>query len=98
MNIGTAKPHLSELEKAPHHFIGHLSVHNNYSAGKFAGEADAIAHELFKKLNKVIAVGGSGLFLQAWLEGLDSFPVIDAGTRDELNELYSKKGIEVLQQ
>jgi tRNA dimethylallyltransferase len=52
----------------------------------------------FKKHDTIIAVGGSGLYLKALLEGLDDMPKADEALRDELNTLYQEKGLEQLQQ
>lgn len=98
MKIGTARPTLSEMEQAPHHFIGHLSVQEDYSAGQFEREAIQKIEKLFQSKQVVIVVGGSGLFLNAITEGLDEFPEIDPFIRKKLNEDFESKGIQFLQE
>jgi tRNA dimethylallyltransferase len=97
MNIGTAKPSEQELQQALHHFIGHKSIKESYTAGDFEKEADQLTASLFSKHNILIAVGGSGLYLDAWLNGLNTFPEVDIEVRYMLNRLYETEGIQVLQ-
>lgn len=98
ISIGTAKPSVEELTQAKHHFIGHLSIHQPYSAGDFERDALLKLDELFKQHDVVIAVGGSGLYVKALIDGLDDMPKANETLRDELNALYAKDGIVTLQQ
>lgn len=98
ISIGTAKPSDEELTQAKHHFIGHLSIHQPYSAGDFERDALLKLSELFKQHDVVIAVGGSGLYVKALIDGLDDMPKADENLRNELNQLFAKQGIEPLQQ
>ena len=97
MNIGTAVPSAEELESIPHHFIQHLSIFQPWSVGDFEREATSLLEKLFNEKDLVIATGGSGLYLKALTEGLDQFPPIQPGIRDQLNELFEEEGIEALQ-
>lgn len=98
ISIGTAKPSDKELTQAKHHFIGHLSIHQPYSAGDFERDALLKLDELFKQHAVVIAVGGSGLYVKALIDGLDDMPKADENLRNELNQLFATQGIEPLQQ
>ncbi|MFN3444797.1 MAG: tRNA (adenosine(37)-N6)-dimethylallyltransferase MiaA [Bacteroidia bacterium] len=98
ISIGTAKPSTDELAQATHHFIGHLSIHQPYSAGDFERDALAKLDDLFKQHDVVIAVGGSGLYVKALIDGLDDMPKANETLRDELNALYATDGIVPLQQ
>jgi tRNA dimethylallyltransferase len=98
ISIGTAKPTNDELALANHHFIGHLSIHQPYSAGDFERDALAKLDELFKQYDVVLAVGGSGLYVKALIDGLDDMPKADETLRNELNALYAMDGITPLQQ
>jgi tRNA dimethylallyltransferase len=98
LSIGTAKPSANELAEAPHHFIGHISIHQKYSAGDFERDALKLLNELFKEQDTIVAVGGSGLYVKALLEGLDKMPEGDEQLRDELNQLLETKGIVALQE
>ena len=98
MEIGTAVPSKEELAAAKHHFIQHISVEDNYSVGDFETEAIEKLNALFQQHDKILMVGGSGLYVKAVLEGLDYFPKIDASIRQQLNLQLEEKGIESLQQ
>lgn len=96
MNIGTAKPTIAEMEGIPHHFVGHISIHQNYNAGDFEREAFIKVNELFETHDHLIVVGGSGLFVNALCFGLDDIPSVPDSVRTEINALYESKGIEAL--
>ncbi len=98
MKIGTAVPEKEELEAAPHHFIQHISVEDNYSVGDFEREAIEKLEELFQSHDLVVMVGGSGLYIKAVTEGLDEFPEVDPQIRKNLNKHLEKDGIDWLQQ
>ncbi|HEY9184455.1 MAG TPA: tRNA (adenosine(37)-N6)-dimethylallyltransferase MiaA [Salegentibacter sp.] len=98
MKIGTAVPSPEELAAAPHHFIQHISVEDNYSVGDFERDAIKKLDELFQEHKVVIMAGGSGLYVKAILEGLDDFPAVDPAIREELNATYKTQGVEPLQQ
>ncbi|NND79722.1 MAG: tRNA (adenosine(37)-N6)-dimethylallyltransferase MiaA, partial [Maribacter sp.] len=97
MQIGTAVPNQEELAAVKHHFIQHKSIFENYSVGDFEKEAIARLTSLFKKHDCVILVGGSGLYVDAVIEGLDEFPDIDPEIRKNLNNTLKEKGITELQ-
>ncbi len=98
MNIGTAVPSIEELKRVNHHFIQNLSIHDDYNVGQFEKDAIATLHELFKKHNIVVMVGGSGLYVDAVLKGLDSFPEVDLSVRKNLKLQLEEKGIKTLQE
>jgi tRNA dimethylallyltransferase len=95
--IGTAAPSKEELTEAPHHFIHHRSIEEDYSVGDYERDAIAKLDELFQKHETIILVGGSGLYIKSLIEGLDSFPEIDPEIRDQLNDRLVNEGIESLQ-
>jgi len=97
MNIGTAAPTQEELNQVRHHFIHHKSIKENYSVGAFEKDAILCLNELFKKHNVVIMVGGSGLYVDAIINGLDHFPDIDSKIRKSLNTELELNGIKSLQ-
>ncbi len=97
MQIGTAVPSKEELAAVPHHFIQHKSIFESYSVGDFEKEALALLSNLFKKHDCVIMVGGSGLYVDAVTKGLDEFPDVDPGIREDLNKELKEKGIVELQ-
>ena len=97
LNLGTAKPTVEELAMAPHHFINHLSIHDDYSAGKFEQEAILLLDELFLHHDVIAMVGGSGLFVKALLDGIDSIPPTDDAINMKIKQLYKDEGLSSLQ-
>lgn len=98
LNIGVAKPSNEELQSAKHHFIGHISVYDYYSAGDFERDAEKCLTQIYQTKNVAIAVGGSCLYLKALTEGLDEMPQADLILRNQLTDLYNKYGIKALQE
>ena len=98
MNIGTAVPSTQELAAAPHHFIQHKSIFDTYSVGDFEREALLKLDTLFSEKSTAILVGGSGLYVDAVINGLDHFPDIDKQIRETLNTQLDNNGLEILQQ
>lgn len=97
MSIGTAVPSEEELSEAVHHFIQHKSIFESYSVGDFEKDTIKFLENFYKKNSIIIMVGGSGLYSNAVLYGLDEFPDISQQIREDLNSEYKNKGIEFLQ-
>ncbi|MFL9843919.1 tRNA (adenosine(37)-N6)-dimethylallyltransferase MiaA [Flavobacterium rhizosphaerae] len=97
MTIGTAAPSKEELKAAPHHFIQNISIFEEYSVGDFERDAIAMLDRLYKKDDVAVMVGGSGLYIDAVLKGLDNFPDIEPAIRQQLIKEYETKGIAYLQ-
>ena len=97
LKIGAVPPSEEELVKVKHHFIQHLSVKDDYNVGLFEKDAIALLHNLFKKTDILIMVGGSGLYMDAVCNGLDTFPEVDEKIKKELIAEYKNKGITFLQ-
>lgn len=97
MSIGTAVPSKHELESVPHHFIQHKSIHEIYNVGDFEKDALNVLDKLFEKYNIAIMLGGSGLYINSVIYGLDTFPEVDKEIRTKLNTIYKQEGIQVLQ-
>lgn len=97
MTIGTAVPNKEELETVKHHFIQDRSILNPYSVGDFEKDAIKKLDDLFKKNATAVMVGGSGLYIEAVVKGLDEFPLVPQYIREVLNRDFQEKGIEYLQ-
>lgn len=97
MNIGTAKPTLLEQATVPHHFVDTLSVTERYTVGNYEKDALSLLDKLFTSHNQVVLVGGSGLYINAVIQGFDELPVAPPVIRDQLNLLLEEKGIIYLQ-
>ncbi len=98
MQIGTAAPTQEDLDSANHHFIHHKSINESYNVGAFEKEALQLLDTLFKNKDVVIMVGGSGLYADAVVKGLDDFPEIDSNIRETLNKQLASEGLESLQE
>lgn len=98
MSIGTAKPSPVELAAAQHYFIDSHSVTEPFSVGDFESQGLELLNHLFKTLDTVILVGGSGLYIKAITEGFDNIPTADEGIREKLNQEFEEKGIVYLQE
>ncbi|MFO8086282.1 MAG: tRNA (adenosine(37)-N6)-dimethylallyltransferase MiaA [Bacteroidales bacterium] len=96
MKIGTAVPSDSQLKAVPHHFIGHLSIHEQYNASRFEHDALAKLNELFAVYDYVILTGGSGMYVDAVCHGIDQMPDVPAGIRKQVDELLQQKGMDFL--
>lgn len=98
MTIGTAVPEPDELASAKHHFIQDRSIFEAYNVGEFERDALEKLNTLFTENETQIMVGGSGLYVDAVLKGLDYFPEVDASIRENLTNDLAERGIEHLQQ
>ena len=96
MRIGTATPSAEELMAARHHFIGHLSVRDNYNVSRFENDAITTLEQLFLDHRYAILAGGSGLYINAVCHGIDDLPDPDDALREQLKILFREKGIESL--
>lgn len=95
--IGTAAPTFDELNRIKHHFIHHKSILEPYSVGDYEKEVLDCISKLHSIHDVIIVVGGSGLYVDAIIKGLDKFPVVDPVIRKTLNSLLKSEGIESLQ-
>ena len=93
MTIGTAVPSPSELSAVKHYFIQNRSVFEPYNVGEFERDALDQLTLLFKENPVQIMVGGSGLYVDAVLKGLDYFPEVDASIRASLVKQLEKEGL-----
>lgn len=91
--IGTAQPTADELAAAKHYFIADREVEDNFNCGRYETEALALLEELFKDNRYVVAVGGSGLYVKALCEGMDSLPEADDAVREMLKSRLESEGI-----
>ena len=98
LNIGVARPSQKELNSIKHHFIGHISIQENYNAGEYEAEAIEKINSLFQKYDKLVITGGSGMYIDAITKGMDNLPNVDKSIREELNELFKDNGITPLQE
>jgi tRNA dimethylallyltransferase len=97
MSIGTAVPTKSELSKIKHYCIQHKSIFDSYSVGDFRHETLLLLKKLFQNNDYVILTGGSGLYMDSIVKGIDFFPETNKIIREKLNYKFNLKGIKYLQ-
>ena len=97
MNIGTAKPSNSELNSIKHHLINNKSINDNYNISDYEKDALKSIKSIFNKNDAAILVGGSGLYINTVLYGLDEIPGISDEIRNSLYLDLELKGIKKLQ-
>ncbi len=97
LNIGVAKPSPQELQEVKHHFVNHTSIHESFTASDYEHQCLSLLEQLYQTSNVVILSGGTGLYIQAVLEGFDEIPDVPSKIVNTLNEEYDSKGIEHLQ-
>jgi len=95
MRIGTAYPEAVELAAVKHHFVGNLSISDEYNVARYEDEALALLDDLFLKHDLVILSGGSGLYIDAVCRGIDDLPDHDPELRQKLKEELEETGIEM---
>lgn len=93
MPIGTAQPTAEELAAAKHYFIADRSPESEFNCGKYETEALALLDRLFAECDTVVAVGGSGLYVQALCEGMDELPEADEELRESLKQRLADEGL-----
>lgn len=98
MSIGTAKPTIAEMQDVPHYFIDHISIQDSYNVGQYERDAINLIETLFKEHEQLIVVGGSGLYINAIMNGVDEFEEIPTHIREGLIKDFEEKGIVYLQE
>lgn len=98
LGIAVAKPSAKELTMVPHHFINSHSIHDHVNAGVFEQYALQKAAELFEQHRQIVMVGGTGLYIKAFTEGMDEMPTIAPAIRAQVVKDYEQNGLAWLQQ
>jgi tRNA dimethylallyltransferase len=97
LNIGVAKPSVEELQLVTHYFINSHFINEEVNAASFEQYALQKANEIFTKHDIAIMVGGTGLYIKAFCNGIDEVPAIDPAIREEIITHYEQNGLEWLQ-
>ena len=97
LKIGASPPSNSQLKEVKHHFIHHKSIHDVYNVGKYEKDAITVINDLFKEKDNLILVGGSGLYADSIMYGIDDFPDIPSGIRNNIIADFKSGGLEVIQ-
>ena len=96
MPIGTAQPSAEQLAAVKHHFIADRLPEQELSAGGYEREALERLGDLFEHHDVVVAVGGSGLYIDALCYGFDELPSDTAHIRAELMQRLDSEGLDAL--
>jgi len=97
LKIGTSPPDDKQLEEVTHHFIHNKSIHDKYNVGMYEDDAIKKISKLFTDKDYLILVGGSGLYADSIMYGIDKFPKVSKKVRNNLRNAYEEQGIEFLQ-
>ena len=97
MNIGTAKPDQEEMQGIKHYLIGNIKPTNRYSVSEFKKDAITAIKEIISKGKMPIVVGGTGLYVNSLVYGID-YPEIQTNLeyRKELEKIVEEKGLQYL--
>ena len=94
--IGTAQPDAEQLQRVEHHFIASRELTDDFNCGAYETEALQCLEHLFQKHDVVVAVGGSGLYVKALCEGMDTMPEVTPELRESLAQRLAAEGLEPL--
>ena len=95
--IGTAAPTTEELAAVPHHLVGTLSLSDYYSAARFEEDALSLLPDIFNRSGGYAVVcGGSMMYVDALVNGIDIMPTVSADVRAKLTRLAEEQGSEGL--
>ncbi len=96
MDIGTAKPTIEERQGIAHHMIDIADPREDYSVSRFVEEADRCLQDILSRGKTAVLVGGTGLYIDSLMRGLEFAPLPQSGVREELTRIAQEEGIEVL--
>ncbi len=94
MSIGTAKPSAEELNSIKHHFINSHNISHPMNMGIYGSEVLPVIDSVFERNNFAVLTGGTGLYIDAVLYGIDDLPQANATLRAERSEELKEKGVE----
>ena len=97
MSIGTAAPTEEELSQAKHYFVHHISIEDKYDVADYERDAIQLLDELFKTHDAVVMTGGSGLFIDAVCNGIDTMPNVEPEIREKVQKLFDEGSLKALQ-
>ncbi len=92
-----AKPSPAELASVHQYFISSHSIHKTVNAAVFEQFALEKVKQIFAERDIAVMVGGTGLYIKTFCEGIDEVPVITQGIRENITAEYELKGLAWLQ-
>jgi len=96
MDIGTAKPSIDGRERIKHYFIDELFPDQDFNAGEYGKKGQVIIDDIFHRGKIPLVVGGSGLYIQALIDGFFEGPSADQTIRQQLTQRMKEEGAEKL--
>ncbi len=91
--IGTARPTLEEMQGIPHHLLGFLPLDEAYSVARYMEDAGTVFSEIFSRGRTPVMCGGTGLYIQSFMENRQLFPHLETPRlREELLERARQQG------
>ena len=96
LNIGTAKPTLSERRGVPHHLLDVAGVSENYDVARYVQQAQAAIAGILERGNTPLLVGGTGFYLSALIKGLPLTPKSEPQARVALEQELLERGLDAL--
>jgi tRNA dimethylallyltransferase len=87
MNIGTAKPSLAQRDGVVHHLIDILSPQFSYSVADFMRDAQCAIDKVLAKGKLPILAGGTMMYFNALVNGLNEMPASDASIREQISHM-----------
>jgi len=96
LNIGTAKPTLSERRSVPHHLLDVAGVSENYDVARYVQQAQAAIAGILERGNTPLLVGGTGFYLSALIKGLPLTPKSEPQARAVLEQEFLERGLDAL--
>lgn len=97
ISIGTAKPSVEELAAVRHYFIDSHSIAEEINAATYETLALGYAADIFARHDTLVLTGGTGLYIKAFLEGMDDMPPVPAPVREAVRAGYAAHGLPWLQ-
>ncbi len=97
LHIGVAKPSAGELQLVKHHFINSHSIKEEVNAAVFEQYALEKLQQIFTQHDIAVMVGGTGLYVKTFCDGIDEVPVIDPAIREKITADLEWEGLEWLQ-
>ena len=97
MNIGTAKPTIEEMQGIKHYLLDFISPNKRYSVADYAKDAKKAIEEILRKGKTPIVVGGTGLYIDSLIYGIEYQEIeFDKTYRDELEKKVEEEGLNKL--
>ena len=76
MSIGTAKPDAEEMQGIKHYLVGNIAPTTRYSVSDYKNDATKALEEIIEKNKTPIVVGGTGLYVNSLIYGID-YPEVE---------------------